>query len=222
MTREFRVGRSFLPCVGALFFAASLAFSACYTGDQSCSEAYNPNDKNDHCPYGPPGGPGPAADCPIIKTIPASDPSCKINFEDDVYEIANGPNGGNCSDPNNLGCHGKAELKKIAVWNTPQEMLDSLSRYKGEVGKGDPERTYFASTAPEKSWWVCNLRGDNGSLMPRGTTPIMKPMDIAVIEHWLACGAPRKKAANVITGAGGAGGEGGSGDEGGSGQAGGP
>lgn len=216
MAHGFWVGRSLGVSAGALFFAASVAFSACDTGDQSCSEAYNQNDPNDHCPYGPPGGPklsenAPA--CPLVPKLDKASAECAITFAD-VYPRLDAADGGNCSSGGN-GCHSNI-IKGIAPLKTEQAMLDGLSVYKGEVG-----RKYFDPEAPEKSWWVCNLRGDAGKLMPTGSTPRMKAEDIALVERWLGCGAPLAPAANMLSGsggdgAGGSGGEAGAGGSGGS------
>lgn len=205
MTHGFWVGRPFLATAAALAVGASLAFSACYTGDQSCAEAYNQNDPNDHCPYGPPGGPKISADntpdCPIITKLDPAGADCQLTFAD-AYARLDAPDGGNCSNGGS-GCH-SATIKGIAPFTDPQAMLDALSVYKGEIG-----RKYFDPDNPEKSWWVCNLKGDAGKLMPTGATPRMKAADIALVERWLACGAPPAPATKTISGQGGAGGSGG-------------
>jgi len=218
MAYGFWVGRPLAVSAGALFLAASVAFSACETGDQSCSEAYNPNEPNDHCPYGPPGGP-PLSDnapaCPLVPKLDKASPECQVTFTE-VYARLDAADGGNCSNGGN-GCHSSI-IKGIAPLKDPQGMLDGLSVYKGEVG-----RKYFDPEAPEKSWWVCNLRGDAGKLMPTGATPRMKAQDITLVERWLGCGAPLAPAASMLSGSGGEAGEGGAGSSGGaSGQGGGP
>ena len=192
----------------AVALLASVAFSACYTGDQSCAEAYNQNDPNDHCPYGPPGGPkisnDNAPDCPLITKIPAGDPQCTTISFADVYPRMIAPDGGNCTNAGS-GCHSSV-IKGIDPFtkDDPQAMLDALSVYKGEIG-----RKYYDPDASEKSWWVCNLRGDAGKLMPTGATPRMQNADIALVEKWLACGGKAAPAAKTISGSGGAGGAGG-------------
>lgn len=227
MTRGFWVGRPLVLYAGALFLAASVAVSACYTGDQSCAEAYNLNDPNDHCPYGPPGGPKLNDDttpaCPEVAQINPADPSClnaagkKLSFVADVYPRMEAADGGNCSS-GGTGCH-TSTIKGITPFEDPTTMLDALAVYKGEVG-----RKYYDPEAPKKSWWICNLRGDTGKLMPTGGTPRMKAEDILLTERWLACGATiSPPAANVLSGSGGSGGVGGEAGSGGSGgEAGGP
>lgn len=207
MTHRIWVGRPVLFGAAALALLTSLAFSACYTGDQSCAEAYNQNDPNDHCPYGPPGGPkvsnSNAPDCPLITKLDAASDECKLTFAD-VYPRMIAADGGNCSN-NGTGCH-SSSIKGIAPFKEqdPQSMLDALSVYKGEIG-----RKYYDPDASEKSWWVCNLRGDAGKLMPTGATPRMTNADIALVEKWLACGGKPAPAASMISGQGG-GGSGGS------------
>lgn len=193
--------------MAALAFAVSAGFAACFNGDQSCSEAYNPNDPDDHCPYGPPGGPKlseSSPDCPNVPKLSPASEECKIGFPE-VYARLEAADGGNCSAGGN-GCHSYL-IKGIERFVDQQGMLDALSAYKGDIG-----RKYFDPDAPEKSWWICNLRGDAGKLMPQNPTPRMKGEDIALVERWLGCGAPMiAPAAKVGSGSGGAGGAGGEG-----------
>lgn len=198
--------------LAALAFVVSSLFAACFNGDQSCAEAYNQNDPNDHCPYGPPGGPKlseSSPDCPNVPKLSPGSEECKIGFPE-VYARLEAADGGNCSAGGN-GCHAYL-IKGIEPFGDQQGMLDALAAYKGDIG-----RKYFDPDAPEKSWWICNLRGDAGKLMPQNPTPRMKADDIALVERWLGCGAPlAAPAAKVGTGAGGAeGGAGGAGGEGG-------
>ena len=82
-----------------------------------------------------------------------------------------------------------------------------------------------------KSWVVCNLRGQAGSLMPLGR-PRMSVGDVAIVEKWLGCGAPPAPppppgegddgAGEGGAGGDGAGGAGASAGDGGSGQGGAP
>lgn len=198
--------------MAALAFAVSAVFAACFNGDPSCSEAYNQNDANDRCPYGPPGGPKlseSSPDCPEVPKLSASSEECKVGFPE-VYARLEAADGGNCSN-GGAGCH-SLKIKGIEPFVDEQGMLDALSAYKGEVG-----RKYFDPDAPEKSWWVCNLRGDAGKLMPQIPTPRMKAEDIALVERWLGCGAPLSAPAAKVGG--GFGGAGGAGDEGGGGAA---
>lgn len=210
------VGRPFTLAAAALALGVSLAFSACYTGDQSCAEAYNQNDPNDHCPYGPPGGPkisnANAPDCPLITKLDAASAECQVTFAD-VYPRLDAADGGNCSN-NGTGCH-SSTIKGIAPFTDAQSMLDALSVYKGEIG-----RKYYDPDVSEKSWWVCNLKGDAGKLMPTGATPRMKNEDILLVERWLACGGKPAPAAKSLPGSGGAGGTGAGGAGGGGGQGG--
>jgi hypothetical protein len=178
---------------GVIALAVSAAIGACYTGDQTCSEAYNPNDVNDHCPYGPPGGPGKDTSAPACPTITADGAAdCSIGFTK-VYERLTAADGGNCTAGGN-GCH-TSTIKGIAPFKDPQAMLDALSVYKGEQGT----RKYFDRDNPTQSWWVCNLKGDTGTLMPTGGTPRMKSADIKLVNNWLFCGG-------TLNGAGGTGG----------------
>ncbi len=198
-----RGGNPLAMALAILALGTSVAFSACYKGDQSCSEAYNPNDPDDHCPYGPAGGPKlgqSAPKCPEVPKVPAEE--CNVGFPA-VYARLEAADGGNCSS-NGQGCH-SYKIKGIEPFTDEQAMLDALAAYKGDVG-----RKYFDPEAPQKSWWVCNLRGDAGKLMPQNPTPRMNASDIALVEKWLGCGAP-------LTGGGAGGGSGGGGGQGGAG-----
>lgn len=206
MTHRIWVGRPVWAYAAALFLAGSLAVSSCYNGDQSCAEAYNPNDLGDHCPYGPPGGPKPGAfpaDCP---SIPDPDPAqCATVTWPTVHAMLLDPVKGNCTNAGN-GCHTNAiagvaslvadPLNPNDPADTGEALLDGLAVYVGNFGNAYPTvvdndavpRLYYDREAPERSWWLCNLKGDAGSLMPQGK-PRLSEQDIALLQLWLACGA---------------------------------
>lgn len=203
MTHRNRVERPVWAYVGALSLAGSAAIASCYNGDQSCAEAYNPNDLGDHCPYGPPGGPEPggfAPDCPPLQKLDAA--SCAGVAWAPVYALLLSSQSGNCTN-NGVGCHSN-QVGKVAPFVDPanvndngKALLDALAKFNGSFGNAYPTtkdneavpRLYYDRDAPEQSWWHCNLRGDAGSLMPSGK-PRMTEADIQLLEQWLACGAP--------------------------------
>src|SRR5262245_44652172 len=94
---------------------AALFLASCGVGDQSCAEAYNPNDLNDHCPYGPPGGPkqnqgGPEDPCPEI----AKQTGCGVDFNE-VFARFEAQASGNCTNQG-AGCHTSIQ-KGISGWS---------------------------------------------------------------------------------------------------------
>lgn len=202
MTQRIWVKRPVAVYIGAVGLAASLAISSCYNGDQSCGEAYNPNDLSDHCPYGPPGGPKPGAfpsDCPPIETR-SGDQCTGANWAA-VYAVLLQKESGNCTNAG-IGCHTNQVVDVAAFVGADGVddggilLLDSLSKYTGSFGNAYPTvkegeaipRLYYDRAEPAQSWWLCNLRGDAGSLMPSGK-PRMSEADIELLEQWLACGA---------------------------------
>lgn len=153
-------------------------------GDQSCTESSNPNDKDDACPYGPPGGPKlkPAV-CPPLD--PEIDPAnCTTTWENDIFPLFTGP-AGNCSVG---GCHGDAPgAYGIHLPETdPSAFFDELKGYKGAQGY-----PYINPDDAPNSWIICNLAG-----VPGGGSPMPKPsgMDdanLAIVTQWVKCGMPR-------------------------------
>lgn len=208
MTHGNRVERPVWAYVAALCLAVSGALASCYNGDQSCAEAYNPNDLGDHCPYGPPGGPkvGDFPDgCPKLTALDPADPACTGVTWATVHAMMIDPDRGNCVGN---GCHQNNGIGGIdSLVADPQNptdpadtglaMLDSLSIFAGNYGTAYPNvvganavpRLYYDRDQPERSWWHCNLKGDAGSLMPRGKLRL-GATDIELLETWLACGAP--------------------------------
>lgn len=208
MTHRIRVNRPIWAYVGALCLAGSAAVASCYNGDQSCSEAYNPNDLGDHCPYGPPGGPKPGAfpsDCPNIDPI-TDDAVCGAATWDAVHAMLLDPKRGNCTNSGS-GCHSIDGIGGVDAFvadpanpndpaDTGEALLDALAVYAGSFGAAYPNivnndavpRLYYDRDAPAKSWWLCNLKGDAGTLMPDGK-PRLLQADVTLLEQWLACGA---------------------------------
>lgn len=171
-----------------VLLAALLApgFAGCLdVGDQICTESDVATDKDDRCPYGPPGGPKvPGGDCPIV--VQESDPTqCDgITWADSVYPILVDPLLGNCSS---TGCHGE-EPGARGVYvpeGDPQKGFDELSAYTNAQ-----QLPYINIADPARSWLVCNIEGS-----PGGGSPMPKPSGltdaaaIATIRQWVACGA---------------------------------
>jgi hypothetical protein len=203
MTHRIWVGRPVWSYVAALCLAGSASIASCYNGDQSCGEAYNPNDLGDHCPYGPPGGPKPGAfepDCPRLE--PLTGTACDTVTWAAVHARMVDPTSGNCADPTQ-GCHTNplvglgSFVDPANPANDSKAFLNAMAGFTGKFGVDYPTvdgtdlvpRLYYDRAAPHLSWWPCNLRGDAGNLMPKYQAR-MAPADIDLLETWLACGAP--------------------------------
>jgi hypothetical protein len=156
-------------------------------GDQSCAEGVNFYDKEDDCPYGPPGGPKvKESACPNIPQE-ANPANCTATWTQ-VYELFTGPSG-NCTLG---GCHGEAPGAR-GIYLSPTDanaFYDELKGYKGSQGYA-----YINEMEPERSWILCNLAG-----LPGGGAPMPPPSgfnetDFAIIQNWAMCGLKRDMAA---------------------------
>ncbi len=149
-------------------------------GDQSCAEGYNYYDKEDACPYGPPGGPKvKETACPDIPQ--ETDPAKCFAIWSDVYALFTGPNG-NCSLG---GCHGSQPGARGLYLPDMDAtaFYDELKGYKGTQGY-----PYINPDEPAHSWIRCNLAG-----LPGGGAPMPPPSgfnetDFALIQNWAMCG----------------------------------
>ncbi len=152
-------------------------------GDQSCAEGANYYDKDDACPYGPPGGPKvKESSCPDIPQ--EADPLNCTTTWNDVYALFTGP-AGNCT---NSGCHGSAPgARGIFLSDTdPNAFYDELKAYKGLQGY-----PYFNEEDPAHSWVLCNLAGFPGGGAPMPPPSGFNETDFALIQKWAMCGIQR-------------------------------
>jgi hypothetical protein len=193
---------------GLVFFVATLSLS-CGVGDQFCTEDQSPSEKNDDCPYGPPGGPKPPVGvCPDIPQDPQG--SCSTDWVNDVFPIfaTEGPGEASCTS---LACHGSEKGPAAGVLMPPDDAkasFDALTRYEGAQ-----KYPYVNLGDPKHSWILCNLADPPGVGQVMPDPPGELPMDqYAIVEAWAKCGMLYDKA-----GVGGAGGSGGSGGAGGAG-----
>jgi hypothetical protein len=158
--------------------------SAAYVGDQACTEDSKVNDKDDACPYGPPGGPKvKPGGCPTIEiTVEQSSPDCRS--WDDIFPIFTGPTA-NCSIG---GCHGEAPGARglYLPANDPNAFYDELKSYVGSQGY-----PYINDKSPANSWILCNLAGTPGGGSPMPPPSGLTTADLAEVEKWAACGLPR-------------------------------
>jgi hypothetical protein len=225
-----------------LMLAALLgcAAFACSTdvGDQACTEESIERDRDDDCPYGPPGGPSVQFDedfCLDRPDIPAelpADCATKYTFTS-VFQIFITENtaapvgGGNCMGAN---CHGVANIadKPAYLPAMAETDMDGTHESLQAWGLATYGRPYIRSIragddvpgTPEDAWILCNLTGKRGKIMPN-VTGFQTETSLQAVRNWVNCGmqAPQPGEAG---GAGGAGvGAGGAGDVGGVGGVGG-
>lgn len=182
---------------GAL--AAALAVSAlgapaCTVGDAICTDHTVEEDRNDSCPYGPPGGPQrtKAEGC----EYQLDDANCTVTFRDDVYPILVAPSfgaesGGGCTQ---AACHGAsgtgATAMVVAEDATPEELYAAMAAVVGDNGAP------YIEEGADDAYFLCNVFGTlgGGSAMPptAGLTDDPNTPDddthAAVIEEWVRCG----------------------------------
>lgn len=206
--------------LAALLLATSGAAlaAACTVGDQSCPDDTREEDRDDRCPYGPPGGPQKSKavrECPLVEFDYTN---CTVEWERDVYPILIARDGGNCASP---GCHGPGTLggakMLIPPDVTPSALYATLTSYTNAIG--DP---YVGAETPT-SWFLCNLFAEPGGgvPMPYPSGLVDDPVsdddddDEAVLREWIRCGMFESGGGAGGGGQGGAGGGGGSGGAGG-------
>ena len=181
-------GRSHHGWLAGFLLLATLTFfmvPGCQisVGDQSCAEGGNFYDKEDACPYGPPGGPKvQESPCPDIPQ--EADPlNCTTTWTQ-VYDLFTGP-AGNCT---NGGCHG-SEPGARGIFLSPTDanaFYEELKGYKGSQGY-----SYLNEEDPAHSWILCNLAGTPGGGAPMPPPSGFSEADLAVITNWAMCGLKR-------------------------------
>ncbi|MCK6586694.1 MAG: hypothetical protein HUU21_34725 [Polyangiaceae bacterium] len=200
------VTRSLFPAL----FVAALHLS-CGVGDQFCTEDQSPSEKDDDCPYGPPGGPKPpAADCPDIPQDP--DGTCSTDTADwvnDVFPIfaTEGAKKASCTS---LACHGGDPATAPRVYlpvDDAKASFEALTKYDGAQ-----KYPYVNTGDPKHSWILCNLEVPPGvgQVMP-AQPGAMTPEELATVKKWASCGMVYDKGAMGSGGSGGSGGAGGAG-----------
>lgn len=179
-------------CLGV----AALAGFSCGVGDAVCTDHTVEEDRNDECPYGPPGGPQrkPVASEGCKNVF--SDEDCTVSFGDDVFPIlvasyTGTASGGGCTLP---ACHGPtgtgASKMVVAEAATPQQLYDAMAASKNE------NLVPYVAEDDEDAYFLCNLKGTigGGSAMPPNAGLTDDPataedddhMDI--MEEWVRCG----------------------------------
>jgi hypothetical protein len=174
-----RLGLALFPALAMAITAALAGCGGISVGDQSCTEDSKVNDKDDACPYGPPGGPKVApGGCPnIVLTDPAT---CTKSW-DDIFPIFTGPTA-NCSIG---GCHGEAPGPRgiYLPANDPNAFYDELKGYMGNQGY-----PYINDKEPARSWILCSLAGTPGGGSPMPPPSGLTAEDFAIVEEWAQCG----------------------------------
>ncbi len=189
-----------MAAAAALTLAASAiaAASGCSlgVGDAICTEDSVYTDKDDDCPYGPPGGPQPRKKAVDCEDIQFTNQSCGTATWEAVYGMFTDPARGGCS--NGAVCHGVEPGKKgvFIPAENPSLAYDNLGKYLNAAGE-----PYLKANDPT-SWVVCNVTGQPGSAAMPPQNGLIDPADIQLVKDWASCGLPGP-------GAGGTGGQGG-------------
>jgi len=191
--------------------AAAAFFPGCDVGDQYCPSNTVEENREDACPYGPPGGPQRknAERCEVA----FSDDACTVTFRDDVFPILTGSyasprSGGGCTTP---GCHTEGTQGGARLVIPDAVDADGLYAALAAVTNdaGDP----YIAESNANAWFLCNLEAKvgGGSAMPptAGLTDSSDTndddADKAVIEEWVRCGMKLEGGGAGGGGAGGAG-----------------
>jgi hypothetical protein len=194
---------------GAVLVCAVVVAAAapsCSVGDAHCTDRTVEEDRDDACPYGPPGGPQRKVADGCVITF--DDANCTKTFADDVYPILLAPvgqGGGGCTL---AGCHGPSGTGALALvveeTPTPSALYEALAAV-----QNDDQDPYLAENAPN-AWFLCNVKATigGGSAMPP-TAGLTSPENVAVVEEWVRCGMKNDGSGvggGPVGGAGGAGG----------------
>jgi len=168
--------------------------SGCNVGDQYCYQDSDPQDLEDDCPYGPPGGPAEANEqtadfCPDPDfTNPMN---CGTATWEAVYAIFTDDAIGGCSKDN---CHGIAPGKKAFFFpaGDPVVAYDKVGKYL-HPESGEP----YALPNDPTSWIVCNVAGLPGSAAMPPSNGLINPTDVQLVKDWASCGFPGPGAGGV-------------------------
>jgi hypothetical protein len=179
-----------LPVLAALL---GLGSGSCSVGDAVCPDNTVEENRDDDCPFGPPGGPQRknATKCVVV----LDDAGCTKTFRDDVFPILTGAvagrSGGGCSQPN---CHGPntqgGAILPISAAPTPDELYATLAAFRNDAG--DP----YIEEGNANAWFLCNLTGRVGGGNPMPPTAGLTDapnsteddQDLATVEEWVRCG----------------------------------
>ena len=188
--------------------SASISLGSCTVGDAICTDRTVEEDRDDDCPFGPPGGPqkeSKPGGC-VFEFVE----TCDVTWAGDVFPILTSPQPGGGPACSNQFCHGPgtpggADMLVPTDTPTSDELYDILAAVKNEAG--DP---YIAEDDPA-AWFLCNVGATPGGgvAMPPSSGFTAAPAELAILEEWVKCGMKRDGVAGPGVGGGGMGGMGG-------------
>lgn len=193
--------------VGLLVMAStSVALGSCSVGDAICTDNTVEEDRDDDCPYGPPGGPQKEAKPGGCATIIDEGATCEVTWAGDVFPILSSPQPSGGPACSNKFCHGPGTpgaVDMLIPTETPtsDELYDILASVTNDAG--DP----YIAEGDENSWFLCNVGATPGGgvAMPPTSGFTAAPTELAVLAEWVRCGMKK----DGVAGTGGAGGGGG-------------
>jgi hypothetical protein len=157
--------------------------------DQYCDVATSPDNLNDACPYGAPGGAKFAerGGCATItqSADPAKDPACTgaLSWQTDVWPSL----GGTCAKTPGAGCHADGAKGITLTVADARGAYDTLSRYTGAsnrpyIGAGDSQKA-------TQAWILCNVTkgATNGGLTMPPTAGLTGDT-LTKVSAWARCG----------------------------------
>ena len=131
--------------------------------------------------------PQPTTKPPVPTPVPQPDPNgkCRVRFEKDVLDVFQQANCGNAN------CHGGSSPRNEPTIDPTMPQLTYKAMVSFTLTNGQPY-VVVGNPDPTASGLHCNLTGNGaicGVAMPLPMTPLTKAQ-LALVDEWLACGAP--------------------------------